>query len=60
MCMICYSENLSAAPVIQLGCGHIYHYHCCEMALHKQWTGPRITFRFLMCPICEVSIIFNN
>ncbi|XP_065845558.1 E3 ubiquitin-protein ligase MYCBP2-like isoform X3 [Oscarella lobularis] len=57
MCMICYSENLSAAPVIQLECGHLYHYHCAKMIIEKRWTGPRITFRFLMCPICETKQI---
>eukprot|EP00731_Ephydatia_muelleri_P030823 Em0022g337a len=52
MCMICYTEGLSCAPVIQLGCGHVFHYHCCRKALTKRWSGPRIAFRFMFCSIC--------
>ena len=55
MCMICYTEGLSCAPAIQLECGHVFHYHCCFNALSKKWSGPRITFRFMFCSICEVS-----
>ncbi|XP_019855060.1 PREDICTED: E3 ubiquitin-protein ligase MYCBP2-like isoform X1 [Amphimedon queenslandica] len=53
MCMICYTEGLSCAPSIQLECGHVFHYHCCRDALSKKWSGPRITFRFMFCSICE-------
>ncbi len=55
MCMICYTEGLSCAPCIQLECCHVFHYHCCHNALTKKWSGPRITFRFMFCSICEVS-----
>eukprot|EP01046_Picozoa_sp_COSAG06_P056034 COSAG06_NODE_10477_length_1675_cov_1.320862_2_plen_176_part_00 len=27
-CQICWTESLSAAPSIRLGCGHVMHYHC--------------------------------
>ena len=54
MCMICYTEGLSCAPAIQLECGHVFHYQCCHNALSKKWSGPRITFRFMFCSICEV------
>ena len=56
MCMICFSEALSAAPAIQLECGHVFHAHCCKMVLMKRWPGPRITFTFSLCPICKVNI----
>ncbi|RXG67212.1 Transmembrane protein [Armadillidium vulgare] len=56
MCMICFSEALSAAPCLQLDCGHVFHYHCCKSVLSKRWPGPRITFGFSMCPICKVSM----
>ncbi|RWS24251.1 putative E3 ubiquitin-protein ligase MYCBP2-like protein, partial [Leptotrombidium deliense] len=53
MCMICFTENLSCAPVIQLKCGHLFHLHCCRKVLQKRWPGPRITFAFSLCPICK-------
>ncbi|CAL4142860.1 unnamed protein product, partial [Meganyctiphanes norvegica] len=56
MCMICFSEALSAAPAIQLECGHVFHAHCCRNVLKQQWPGPRITFTFSLCPICKVRM----
>ncbi len=41
---------------MQLECGHVFHYHCCRNTLTKRWSGPRITFRFMFCSICVVSI----
>ncbi|XP_076446720.1 E3 ubiquitin-protein ligase MYCBP2-like isoform X7 [Babylonia areolata] len=56
MCMICFTEALSAAPAIQLKCGHVFHLHCTRMVLEKRWVGPRITFGFSLCPICKCEI----
>ncbi|KAG7189537.1 hypothetical protein KM043_017228 [Ampulex compressa] len=56
MCMICFTEALSAAPAIQLQCGHVFHLHCCRHILMKKWVGPRITFGFSLCPICKVPM----
>ncbi|XP_018570490.1 E3 ubiquitin-protein ligase MYCBP2-like [Anoplophora glabripennis] len=56
MCMICFTEALSCAPAIQLKCGHVFHFHCCKEVLRKKWVGPRITFSFLLCPICKTEI----
>ncbi|XP_015429888.1 PREDICTED: E3 ubiquitin-protein ligase MYCBP2-like [Dufourea novaeangliae] len=56
MCMICFTEALSAAPAIQLQCGHVFHLHCCKHVLMKRWVGPRITFGFSLCPICKVPM----
>ncbi|XP_071950592.1 E3 ubiquitin-protein ligase MYCBP2-like isoform X2 [Antedon mediterranea] len=56
MCMICFTEALCCAPAIQLVCGHVFHYHCCLCVLEKRWVGPRITFGFVLCPICKVDI----
>ncbi|KAL5012682.1 hypothetical protein ScPMuIL_011233 [Solemya velum] len=53
MCMICFTEALSAAPALQLKCGHIFHSHCSKNILAKRWVGPRITFGFSLCPICK-------
>lgn len=56
MCMICFTEALSAAPAIQLACGHVFHWHCCRQVLQRLWPGPRITFGFSRCPICKADI----
>ncbi|XP_046440285.1 E3 ubiquitin-protein ligase MYCBP2-like isoform X2 [Daphnia pulex] len=56
MCMICFTEALSAAPAIQLSCKHVFHAHCCRSVLSKKWPGPRITFSFSRCPICKAEL----
>ncbi|XP_076728752.2 E3 ubiquitin-protein ligase MYCBP2 isoform X5 [Callospermophilus lateralis] len=56
MCMICFTEALSAAPAIQLDCSHVFHLQCCRQVLENRWLGPRITFGFISCPICKNKI----
>ncbi|XP_031752939.1 E3 ubiquitin-protein ligase MYCBP2 isoform X13 [Xenopus tropicalis] len=56
MCMICFTEALSAAPAIQLDCSHVFHMQCCRRVLENRWLGPRITFGFMSCPICKNKI----
>ncbi|KAJ1115470.1 hypothetical protein NDU88_003694 [Pleurodeles waltl] len=56
MCMICFTEALSAAPAIQLDCSHVFHLQCCRRVLENKWLGPRITFGFMSCPICKNKI----
>lgn len=56
MCMICFADALSTAPVILLDCGHAFHWHCCRSVLERRWPGPRITFAFMLCPICKRDI----
>ncbi|XP_012493213.1 PREDICTED: E3 ubiquitin-protein ligase MYCBP2 [Propithecus coquereli] len=56
MCMICFTEALSAAPAIQLDCSHVFHLQCCRRVLENRWLGPRITFGFISCPICKNKI----
>uniref|UniRef100_A0A0K0FMZ6 RCR-type E3 ubiquitin transferase n=1 Tax=Strongyloides venezuelensis TaxID=75913 RepID=A0A0K0FMZ6_STRVS len=52
LCSICYTDKLGSAPCIQVCCGHIFHYHCLMTVLEKKWNGPRISFRFMKCPLC--------
>ncbi|ELU16916.1 hypothetical protein CAPTEDRAFT_222007 [Capitella teleta] len=59
MCMICFTEALSAAPAIQLKCGHVFHEQCCQHVLQQRWVGPRISFGFSLCPICKHDIEHN-
>ncbi|XP_043104384.1 E3 ubiquitin-protein ligase MYCBP2 isoform X15 [Puntigrus tetrazona] len=56
MCMICFTEALSAAPAIQLDCSHVFHLQCTRRVLENRWLGPRITFGFMSCPICKNKI----
>lgn len=56
MCMICFTEALSAAPAVLLKCGHVFHFHCAKRVLESRWVGPRITFGFSHCPICKCDI----
>lgn len=52
-CIIC-TYPLSAAPVVNLQCSHMYHLHCVKRMLRSRWVGPRITFNFTLCPLCKV------
>ncbi|XP_052769167.1 E3 ubiquitin-protein ligase MYCBP2-like isoform X2 [Mya arenaria] len=36
-CVICYTDDLSRAPVIMIKCGHIFHLHCVERVLQNRW-----------------------
>ncbi|KIH61005.1 hypothetical protein ANCDUO_08735 [Ancylostoma duodenale] len=56
MCVVCFTDRLCAAPCVQLGCGHLLHYHCVRAVLEKRWPGPRIQFRFMNCPLCNIPI----
>ncbi|EYC22761.1 hypothetical protein Y032_0016g2930 [Ancylostoma ceylanicum] len=56
VCVVCFTDRLCAAPCVQLGCGHLLHYHCVRAVLEKRWPGPRIQFRFMNCPLCNVPI----
>ncbi|XP_046902595.1 E3 ubiquitin-protein ligase MYCBP2 isoform X13 [Hypomesus transpacificus] len=56
MCMICFTEAVSAAPAVQLDCGHVFHLQCTRRVLESRWLGPRITFGFMSCPICKNKI----
>eukprot|EP00753_Platysulcus_tardus_P014804 PLAT4540.1.p1 GENE.PLAT4540.1~~PLAT4540.1.p1 ORF type:complete len:829 (+),score=264.74 PLAT4540.1:25-2487(+) len=51
-CNICWVDELSAAPCVQLSCGHLFHASCMKQKLAGRWPGQRITFGFLRCPLC--------
>ncbi|MES1919529.1 hypothetical protein MHBO_001344 [Bonamia ostreae] len=52
-CQICWVESLGAAPVVLLGCGHVFHSECVKTKLDKKWPSARITFGYLNCPLCK-------
>uniref|UniRef100_A0A914IC61 RCR-type E3 ubiquitin transferase n=1 Tax=Globodera rostochiensis TaxID=31243 RepID=A0A914IC61_GLORO len=56
LCAICLSERLGEAPCVQLRCLHFFHWRCVRTALEKRWPGPRISFRFMQCPLCKGNI----
>jgi E3 ubiquitin-protein ligase MYCBP2 len=55
-CTVCYTEHLVASPTIRLGCGHAFHYMCLTALLSRRWSGPRINFGFLACPLCRKEL----
>eukprot|EP01117_Protostelium_nocturnum_P001993 TRINITY_DN12646_c0_g1_i1.p1 TRINITY_DN12646_c0_g1~~TRINITY_DN12646_c0_g1_i1.p1 ORF type:complete len:711 (+),score=248.84 TRINITY_DN12646_c0_g1_i1:261-2135(+) len=52
-CNICWVEDLNSSPSIMLKCGHIFHSECVKKKINKKWSGARITFGFLDCPLCK-------
>ena len=74
VCVICLCERLGAAPSLQLAsvtaeklvynfpfsrCGHVFHYGCLRAVLSRRWLGPRILFRFMACPLCNVQVRYS-
>jgi E3 ubiquitin-protein ligase MYCBP2 len=56
-CQICWTEPLSAAPSIRLGCGHVVHYNCAKALIAHRWNGPVISFSpWSQCPSCKATI----
>eukprot|EP00347_Sterkiella_histriomuscorum_P020040 403339326 len=55
-CMICYSQVLGQAPVVQLNCKHLFHQHCIDTLLSNKHSGNRISFGYLNCPSCGVEM----
>lgn len=55
-CSLCYTEALGAAPVLQLQCGHVLHQHCIEAQIQSRWSGSKISFGFLECPLCRADL----
>jgi E3 ubiquitin-protein ligase MYCBP2 len=60
LCVICFTDRLGAAPCVLLQCGHVFHYACVRQSLTKRWHGPRITFAFMRCPLCQTSIVHET
>ncbi|CAD8083971.1 unnamed protein product [Paramecium primaurelia] len=58
-CNICFVEGLKNAPIIQSKCGHIFHYTCILKRLDVKWNGPRIVFKFCLCPLCNTWLEFQ-
>jgi len=56
VCPACYVDPLGDAPVILLECGHSFHHECIRAQLAARWAGPRITFKFMGCPLCRRRI----
>lgn len=54
-CVICYSKYIYE-PTIQLGCKHMFHYDCIKTRINGKWTGSRLNFEFLSCPLCKQDI----
>jgi RCR-type E3 ubiquitin transferase len=49
---------LGESPCLVLAkCQHIFHWKCLRLVLEQKWpSGPRISFRFIQCPLCKIEI----
>ena len=61
-CNICFTEELSEAPCIELDCGHIFHYQCIKKRLNikQYYDSPNVNFGFARCPLCNIRISHNS
>ncbi|CEO96492.1 hypothetical protein PBRA_005101 [Plasmodiophora brassicae] len=55
-CNICFTETLSQSPVVDLDCGHLFHYECCKKRLVEKWPTPQISFGFCQCPLDKINM----
>lgn len=55
-CSVCWTDNLGAAPCIQMDCGHVFHAACVSALIDRRWPGPSITFGFADCPCCKAEL----
>jgi len=55
-CSICWTEDWTAAPCVQLECKHVVHYHCLMKKLEKRWPAARLVFNYMTCGECKKPI----
>jgi len=55
-CSICWTEDWTAAPCVQLECKHVVHYHCLIQKLEKKWPAARLVFNYMSCGECKKPI----
>mmetsp|Transcript_34107 Transcript_34107/g.76806 ORF Transcript_34107/g.76806 Transcript_34107/m.76806 type:complete len:373 (-) Transcript_34107:1026-2144(-) len=55
-CNLCWVEDLQSAPCVQLGCGHVFHWHCIAKRLELKWTSSKISFTFAKCALCSEMV----
>jgi hypothetical protein len=62
-CGVCYVEALSAGPCVRNRgpkCTHVFHFKCVRDRLAARWPGARVTFDFLLCPVCKQEPILHS
>jgi hypothetical protein len=52
-CFIC-TAPMSTAPILQLGCGHIWHADCLKEIVEegRQQNQKKLGFDYMKCPLC--------
>ena len=61
-CNICFTEELSESPCIELDCGHIFHFQCIQKRLNikQYYDSPNVNLSFAKCPLCNIKISHNS
>eukprot|EP00347_Sterkiella_histriomuscorum_P011491 403372252 len=59
-CLICYTDPLGSAPVVKMRCNHMFHEECLYKILQNKWSGNRVNFGFMNCPICSQLMESEN
>ena len=54
-CSICVYP-MAGPPVVQLTCGHFFHYYCLKENMENAIKNKSTTFRALKCPLCNEDI----
>ena len=52
VCSVCLDDSADC----HLACSHSFHETCIEGLLAAKWTGLRINFKFMTCPLCREPI----
>lgn len=55
-CNVCWVADLGSAPCVLLGCGHTFHAECIRGQVQQGYSGARISFGHLGCPLCKKTI----
>lgn len=55
-CPVCMEPLRTGPSIVLESCGHPFHAACIKPMIEQRWTGPRITFGFLGCPLCKAGM----
>jgi len=61
-CAICFTEELSEAPCIELDCQHIFHFSClvARLDMKQYYDSPAVNLNHARCPLCSERISVSH